>query len=105
MSNQPKPYLDPIFHQQVRTRLALALYVDVLSFSNLKTTLSITDGNLDAHLKKMSGAGFLHSKMVLEGRPHTVYQLSASGVEAFEEYLDALRSVTKHARLHRQKPG
>ncbi|MFK7939028.1 MAG: transcriptional regulator [Roseovarius sp.] len=94
---EPVPPLDPIFHQQVRTRLALALYVGEPSFSQLKAALSITDGNLDAHLKKLSGAGFLHSRMVVEGRPHTVYQLSASGVQAFEAYLAALRVVVGRA--------
>lgn len=71
----------------------MALYVGEPSFSQLKTMLSITDGNLDAHLRKLSGAGFLHSRMVLEGRPHTVYQLSESGIQSFERYLDALRTV------------
>ena len=98
----PPPFLDPIFHQQVRTRLALALYVGEPSFSHLKQALSITDGNLDAHLKKLSGAGFLHSRMVVEGRPHTVYQLSETGVTAFESYLAALRSISQCADKHRQ---
>ena len=93
------PSLDRIFHQQVRTRLAMLLYVDEASFSQLKTELSITDGNLDAHLKKLSSAGFLHSRMVLEGRPHTVYQLSETGVEAFEAYLKSLRTILERAAL------
>lgn len=91
------PSLDPIFHQQARTRLALALYVGEPSFSDLKTMLSITDGNLDAHLRKLSSVGFLHSRMIVEGRPHTIYQLSESGVEAFENYLKALSSIMEIA--------
>lgn len=87
------PKLDPMFHQQVRTRIALLLYLEEPSFSKLKSVLSITDGNLDAHLRKLSAAGYLHSRMVLEGRPHTVYQLSPSGMYAFEKYLSALRAV------------
>lgn len=91
------PPLDPIFHQHLRTRLAMLLYVEGHSFSQLKAGLSITDGNLDAHLKKLSAAGYLHSAMVLEGRPHTVYQLSESGVQAFEAYLAALCEVLNYA--------
>ncbi|MEM9228745.1 MAG: transcriptional regulator [Pseudomonadota bacterium] len=87
------PILDPIFHQTVRTRLALLLFLGEISFSELKAALSTTDGNLDAHLRKLSGAGYLHSRMVLDGRPHTVYRLSESGMEAFSRYLDVLRAI------------
>jgi len=89
--------LDAIFHQTVRTRLCLLLYNGEQSFSELKASLSITDGNLDAHLKKISAVGYLHSRMVLEGRPHTVYCLSESGVSAFREYLDCLEAICASA--------
>ena len=98
------PLLDPMFHQPVRTRIAVLLYVGEPSFSELKSSLSITDGNLDAHLRKLSAAGYLHSRMVLEGRPHTVYQLSQSGLLAFETYLEALREVTVLAGEGRHGP-
>lgn len=87
------PLLDAIFHQPVRTRLCLLLYRGEPSFSQLKASLSITDGNLDAHLKKISAVGYLHSRMVLEVRPHTVYCLSESGASAFREYLDCLEAI------------
>jgi predicted ArsR family transcriptional regulator len=93
MTISPPPTLNPILHQPVRTRLALLLHIAEPSFSQLKSTLSITDGNLDAHLKKLSGAGYLHSRMVVEGRPHTVYRLSETGTRAFETYLNALRGL------------
>ena len=93
MKLQDPPQLDPIFHQPVRTRIALMLFTQEPSFSELKSTLSITDGNLDAHLRKLSAAGYLHSRIVMEGRPHTVYQLSESGKDAFESYLEALRGI------------
>ncbi|WP_299303496.1 transcriptional regulator [uncultured Litoreibacter sp.] len=87
------PVPDAMFHQPVRTRLGLLLYVGEPSFSQLKASLSITDGNLDAHLKKLGAAGYLHSRMVLEGRPHTVYCLSDSGSVAFRAYLDVLKAI------------
>lgn len=89
MSNLPK--LDPIFHQVVRTRLAVLLHRKPHSFSQLKTALIITDGNLDAHLRRLSSAGYLHSQMLSDGkRPQTIYRLSDSGTEAFENYLSDL---------------
>ena len=87
------PVLDAIFHQPVRTRLSFLLYCGEQSFSQLKTSLAVTDGNLDAHLKKLGAGGYLHSRMVIEGRPHTVYCLSESGAAAFREYLNCLEAI------------
>jgi predicted ArsR family transcriptional regulator len=91
------PVPDAIFHQTVRTRLCLLLYKGEPSFSELKASLSITDGNLDAHLKKISAVGYLHSRMVLVGRPHTVYCLSESGASAFREYIECLEAICTSA--------
>ena len=96
MSNLPE--LDPVFHQTVRTRLAVLLSIEPLSFSQLKSKLGITDGNLDAHLRKLSSAGYLHSQMVLKGRPHTIYQLSDSGNEAFHHYITAVGILVDQSR-------
>lgn len=107
MSIPVPPTLDPILHQPVRSRLALLLHIAEPSFSQLKKALAITDGNLDAHLKKLSASGYLHSRMVLDGRPHTVYRLSTSGTEAFETYLNALdemQSLATHKIDPSQKP-
>lgn len=89
----PLPQLDPVFHQQVRTRLAALLRHEEFSFAELKAALHITDGNLDAHMKKLTSAGYVHSRMVLEGRPHTRYQLSPSGADAFDSYAAALQAI------------
>jgi len=85
--------LDPIFHQVVRTRLAVLLAAEARSFAQLKTRLGVTDGNLDAHLRKLSSAGYLHSRMIVEGRPHTMYELSPSGRLAFGAYCQAMREL------------
>lgn len=92
------PKFDRMFHQAVRTRLAALLYREASSFSDLKASLAITDGNLDAHLRKLSAAGYLHSEMMVEGRPRTVYSLSPSGIEAFDDYLDALDDLIEMTR-------
>jgi DNA-binding MarR family transcriptional regulator len=63
----------------------------------LKAELNITDGNLDAHLRKLSAAGYLHSQIVLDGRPHTIYQLSDSGKKAFRRYRKTLRQLIEQS--------
>jgi predicted ArsR family transcriptional regulator len=87
------PKLNPLFHQPVRTQLVMLLRIKARSFSQLKAIMDVTDGNLDAHLRKLSAGGFLHSRMVYEGRPHTDYELSPSGAAAFRKYLNDLRSM------------
>ena len=96
MAEMPK--FDRMFHQAVRTRLAALLYREASSFTDLKAALSITDGNLDAHLRKLSAAGYLQSEMLVKGRPRTVYSLSPSGIEAFDDYLDALDELLELTR-------
>ncbi len=78
--------LDVVFHQPVRTRLAIVLRRGEHGFSALKLELGVTDGNLDAHLRKLSAAGYLSSRMVTDTRPHTLYRLSQSGKTAFDRY-------------------
>jgi len=91
------PKLDSILHQTVRTRLAVVLSKGPTSFSGLKIALNLTDGNLDAHLRKFSAAGYLHSEMVVEGRVRTDYSLSASGAQAWSAYLRDLSRLIEAA--------
>ncbi|MFZ0065652.1 MAG: transcriptional regulator [Pseudolabrys sp.] len=87
------PNLDPTFHQPVRTRLAVLLSQGPVSFSKLKGALQITDGNLDAHLRKLSATGYLHTRSIFDGRYRTDYCLSSSGTKAFLKYLRDLRRL------------
>lgn len=89
------PELDPVLHQTVRTRIAAVFEQrKEISFSELKSVLNITDGNLDAHLRKLSAAGYLHSRFVLTGaRPHTLYSLSSSGRKAWRAYARDMRRL------------
>jgi DNA-binding MarR family transcriptional regulator len=57
----------------------------------------VTDGNLDAHLRKLSAAGYLHSRMVVKDRPQTMYSFSPSGKRAFAAYVLGLRAIIDHA--------
>ena len=95
---QPPPTLNPVLHQIVRTRLSVLLNAGALSFTELKTALKVTDGNLDAHLRKLSAAGYLHSQMVLKERPQTMYSLSPSGKRALATYLSNLKALIEQPR-------
>jgi DNA-binding MarR family transcriptional regulator len=99
---QLPPTLDPVFHQVVRTRLSVLLSAGACSFNELKTALGVTDGNLDAHLRKLSAAGYLHSQMIVRGRPQTLYALSPSGKRALAIYLSSLKAIIENASNDRR---
>jgi DNA-binding MarR family transcriptional regulator len=63
-------------------------------FTFLRDHLKLTDGNLGAHLEKLESAGYLSvRKVFIHRKPKTFVRLSRAGRRAFEDYVEALRSV------------
>ncbi len=89
------PDIDIIIHQPVRTRIMAFLNTrGEATFSELKSELQITDGNLDAHMRKLVAAGYIEShKQSGPGRPQTTYSLSKQGATAFEDYIETLKRL------------
>jgi DNA-binding MarR family transcriptional regulator len=87
--------LDPLFHQPARTRIAAFLAArERASFSELKRTTGLTDGNLDAHLKKLIEAGYVDSsELPSTGRSQTAFGLTETGRREFVSYVEALRDL------------
>lgn len=89
--------LDVTLHQPTRTRIAAYLAArGEASFTELRQALDITDGNLEAHLKKLVAARYVRVKKETgETRPQTVYRLTPAGETAFHQYVDALQHLLK----------
>lgn len=87
--------LDKILHQPVRTRITAYLATrGQATFSDLKRELEITDGNLEAHMKKLVAARYVEiEKQEIDNRTQTLYALSKFGEERFRKYVDTLQSV------------
>lgn len=87
--------LDPLLHQPVRTRIAAYLVTrGEVTFTELKQALAVTDGNLEAHLKKLTGAHYVSvMKNGHQGRVLTSYQLTAEGLTAFKNYVTSLKNL------------
>ncbi len=87
--------LDPLLHQPVRTRLAAFLAArGEATFTELKEALEVTDGNLEAHLKKLVGAGYIGTRKTRgRRRPQTIYSLSPQGRDAFAAYVETLHAL------------
>jgi DNA-binding MarR family transcriptional regulator len=91
------PQLDPLLHQPVRTRIVAFLSGrGEATFNELKRALSITDGNLGAHLCKLVEAGLVAShENAANARLHTIYTLTLSGRGALAAYVAQLSSLVR----------
>ena len=90
--------LDPNVHQPARLRILMLLSgVDSADFNFLRTTLSLTNGNLSAHTRRLEEAGYITVSKTFEGRmPRTTYSLTEVGREQLDEYwriMDEIRAA------------
>ena len=94
------PDLDPVVHQRVRLGILSALAAGgPMRFTDLKTALKLTDGNLSVHARKLEDAGYLSvSKSFVDRAPQTEYALTSAGRAALAAYLDAMEAVIQAAR-------
>jgi len=92
--------LDRLLHDRMRLGIVSALAAgDELSFTDLKSALNATDGNLSVHARKLEEAGYISCAKTFAGRtPRTDYKLTAPGRRALEKYLDHMDALIRAAR-------
>jgi DNA-binding MarR family transcriptional regulator len=67
-----------------------------LSFTELRDSLKMTDGNLSVHLRTLQEAGYLMvSKSYQNNRPLTTCSLTEPGQTAFARYVDLLEEIVR----------
>ena len=65
-----------------------------LSFTELRDTLSMTDGNLTTHMRTLQEAGYISvTKSYQNNRPLTTCSLTAAGKKAFTNYINLLEAI------------
>jgi DNA-binding MarR family transcriptional regulator len=96
--------LDPLLHGPGRLPIVSVLAaVDGLTFTDLRDTLGMTDGNLSVHLQKLEEKGYVAiTKQFVGRRPQTTCKLTRAGRLAFTRYLDQLEAIVQQGRT---KPG
>ena len=95
------PDLDPLVHQRVRLGILSALAAGgTMSFTDLKTALDLTDGNLSVHARKLEEAGYVGVSKTTAGGPLTEFSLTGAGRRALTDYLDQMEAVIQAARAH-----
>ena len=80
-----------------RLRLGVMAYLanaDAASFTELKSALKVTAGNLSIQMRKLEDAGYIEiEKAIVARKMLTTVRLTRAGREAFAAYLDALSGV------------
>jgi predicted ArsR family transcriptional regulator len=87
--------LDTAVHGPIRLGVMTALQIDgPLDFTTLKKRLSVADGVLGLHLRKLEETGYVTCQKSFVGRrPKSTYQISTSGRKALKNYLETLQQL------------
>lgn len=100
MNLEPFLQLDRVIHEKGRLPIVslLAAHTE-LSFTEIRDTLRMTDGNLAVHLRTLQEAGYIAiTKRFRERRPLTTCGLTPAGRSAFAAYIDLLERIVRQAR-------
>jgi DNA-binding transcriptional ArsR family regulator len=92
--------LDPMLHERGRLAIVSVLAaVESLTFTELRDSLAMTDGNLSVHLQKLEDKGYVAiDKRFVGRRPQTSCRLTKAGRLAFTRYLDHLQAIVAQGR-------
>ena len=92
--------LDRLIHERLRLGMVSALAVNErLTFTELRSLLRTTDGNLSVHARKLEDAGYVACTKGFDGRlPRTEYRLTAVGRRALDRYLGHMEAIIRATR-------
>ncbi len=92
--------LERAMHEKARLGMLTSLmaHPEGLLFGDLKELCSLTDGNLNRHLKVLQEAGLVEVwKGTRRNRPQTLCRMTAEGRKRFLEYIETLEKVIADA--------
>ena len=86
--------LDRLLHSQLRLAvMSILLSVEEADFVYLKEKTNATAGNLSVQIDKLNEAGYIEVEKSFAGKkPRTTCRMSKLGRQAFENYVEALKS-------------
>ena len=100
MNPDPFLQLDRVIHEKGRLAIMSMLAASTeLSFTELRDTLGMTDGNLTTHIRTLQQAGYVAVTKAFENkRPRTTCSLTAAGRKAFAAHVDLLEQIVRQSR-------
>ena len=86
--------LNPLLHSELRLGvISILLSVEEADFTYLKQETKATAGNLSVQIDKLSKAEYIEVVKTFKGKmPCTLCRITPKGIEAFEEYVEALKT-------------
>ncbi|MCF6308250.1 MAG: transcriptional regulator [Flavobacteriaceae bacterium] len=89
--------LNPLLHSQLRLSIISFLVTNgTTDFSEIKEITKATSGNISVQLKKLSKAKYITIKKgFLNNYQHTSIEITKTGIDAFEEYVNAIKQYIK----------
>jgi len=92
--------LDRVIHERARMAIVSVLAATPeMSFTEIRDTLNMTDGNLSVQIKTLQEAGYLAvTKSFQESRPRTTCSLTAAGRKAFAGYVETLGKIIEQTK-------
>ena len=89
--------LDPLLHSELRLAvMSLLISADEAEFPYIKEQTGATAGNLSVQVDKLSEAGYIDVEKTFKGkRPCTICRITPKGHQAFETYVNALKSYLR----------
>ena len=100
MTATPIQQLDRVIHEKGRMAImSMLAAASELSFTDMRDTLEMTDGNLTTHIRTLQQAGYVAvSKSYQKNRSLTTCALTVAGRKAFAEYVGLLERIVKQAK-------
>lgn len=85
--------LDPLLHSELRLAIvSILISVAEADFVYIKEQTKATAGNLSVQIEKLSEAGYIEVERGFLGkRTRTLCKITPKGVEAFKDYVEALK--------------
>jgi DNA-binding MarR family transcriptional regulator len=98
----PDPFLnlDRVIHEKGRLAIMSMLAASPeLSFTELRDSLNMTDGNVTTHIRTLQEAGYVSvAKSYQNKRPLTTVSLTVAGRKAFMDYVNLLEQIVQQTR-------
>ena len=100
MNPEPFLQLDRVIHEKGRLAIMSMLAASPeLSFTELRDTLNMTDGNLTTHIRTLQETGYVSvTKSFRDNRPLTTCSLTTAGKKAFTNYINLLESIIQQTK-------
>ena len=92
--------LDRVIHEKGRLAIMSMLAAAAeLSFTEMRDSLKMTDGNLTTHIRTLQEAGYISvTKSFQNNRPLTTCSLTGAGKKAFTSYINLLEKIIQQTK-------